>query len=143
MIHRGILAITAVIVAAMSLSCTKRQTLTISAAASLRKPLLEIGRHFEETNRDLSLVYNFAGSGSLQEQIRRGAPVDIFIAAGNRPIDLLEAEGLIQPGIRFGRTRTAPRSRVDAHKPLVRYNRTSCGRMTNGDVELLDVIPTD
>ena len=100
MIHRGVLAIIAVIVAVMPLSCTKRQTLTVSAAASLRKPLLEIGRLFDETNRDLSLVYNFAGSGSLQEQIRRGAPVDIFIAAGNRPIDLLEAEGLIQPGNR-------------------------------------------
>ncbi len=100
MIHRGILAFIAVVFAAMPLSCAKRPTLTISAASSLREPLLEIGRRFKETNRDISLVYNFAGSGSLQEQIRRGAPVDIFIAASNRFIDRLEAEGLVQPGIR-------------------------------------------
>ncbi len=100
MIRRGILAFIAVVITAMPLSCAKRPTLTISAAASLREPLLELGRRFEETNRNISLVYNFAGSGTLQEQIRRGAPVDIFIAASNRLIDRLEAEGLVKPGIR-------------------------------------------
>lgn len=101
MIRRGILVFIAVVITAMSLSCAKRPTLIISAAASLREPLLELGRRFEETNRDISLVYNFAGSGSLQEQIRRGAPVDIFIAASNHLMDRLEADHFLQPGSRL------------------------------------------
>jgi len=75
--------------------------LTVSAAASLRVPLDALKTEFEKANPDVSVVYNFGSSGSLQQQIFNGAPVDVFISAAARQMDELEKAGLIVPGSRF------------------------------------------
>ncbi|MFS0838247.1 molybdate ABC transporter substrate-binding protein [Paenibacillus sp. 1P03SA] len=60
----------------------KRAELTVSAAASLKDALEEIGRRYESANGGVKLLYNFGSSGTLQKQIEQGAPVDIFLSAG-------------------------------------------------------------
>lgn len=76
-------------------------TLTISAAASLRRPLEKIQREFEKLHPSTRIVYNFGSSGALKQQVVNGAPVDIFISAAAAPMDELERIGLIDPASRF------------------------------------------
>ncbi|MFE8699488.1 molybdate ABC transporter substrate-binding protein [Cytobacillus sp. FJAT-54145] len=73
----------------------KKVTLTVSAAASLNSTLTEIKTMFEEQHQNIEIIFNFAGSGSLQQQIRQGAPVDIFISASEEHFDQLVKEKLI------------------------------------------------
>ncbi|MCW5961474.1 MAG: molybdate ABC transporter substrate-binding protein [Pyrinomonadaceae bacterium] len=68
---------------------------SISAAISLRDAVEEIGAVFREKFA-IEPEYNFASSGVLQQQIEAGAPVDIFLSAGERQIDALERSGSIE-----------------------------------------------
>ncbi|MBT2662556.1 molybdate ABC transporter substrate-binding protein [Bacillus sp. ISL-45] len=69
--------------------------LTISAAASLREVMEEAGQLYMEQNPGIKVVYNFGGSGSLQQQISQGAPVDLFISAAEDKFDYLLSKKLI------------------------------------------------
>lgn len=75
-------------------------TLTISAAISLKAPLEAIGQSYERVHPDERVVCNFGASGTLQHQIEQGAPVDIFISAGESQMDALEKDSLLVPGTR-------------------------------------------
>lgn len=55
--------------------------LVVFAAASLTDVFTELGDRFEETNPDLAVEFNFAGSSTLAEQINQGAPADVFASA--------------------------------------------------------------
>jgi molybdate transport system substrate-binding protein len=70
-------------------------TLLIAAAASLQYALEELDPLFESTNRGTTVNYNFAASGPLQQQIDRGAPVDLFISAAQKQMDALQEKKLI------------------------------------------------
>ena len=41
------------------------------------------------------MIFNFGASGSLQQQISQGAPVDLFFSAAEDRFDLLVEEGMI------------------------------------------------
>lgn len=72
----------------------------VFAAASLTTALAEIEAGFEAaTGHDL--VVSLGGSSALAQQIRQGAPADIFISASPDWMDAIEADGLIEPGGRF------------------------------------------
>lgn len=75
-------------------------TLTISAAASLQRPLEQLAPAFERENPGVKVVFNFGSSGSLEQQIRNGAPIDAFISAANKQIDALEKDGFLVPATR-------------------------------------------
>ena len=60
---------------------TSVPTLKVSAASSLTGAFTEIGKAFESTHPDASIIFNFAGSSSLAEQIAQGADVDVFASA--------------------------------------------------------------
>ena len=77
-------------------SCAKRDELTISAAISLRAPLLEIANKFNLTYPHSQLDFNFGSSGSLRHQIENGAPVDIFISAASDDMETLLNKGLAE-----------------------------------------------
>ena len=77
-----------------------RPAVTVFAAASLADALRPLERAFER-EAGVDVRFNFGGSTFLAQVIRRGAPVDVFIAAGPGPMDTLEAEGLLAPGTRF------------------------------------------
>jgi molybdate transport system substrate-binding protein len=70
--------------------------LTISAAASLQDALNDITTTFEEEHPNVKINYNFGASGSLQQQISQGAPVDLFFSAAEDKFDLLVEDGLIK-----------------------------------------------
>ncbi len=74
----------------------EKTELVISAAASLQKALTEIEYAYEKEKEDISLVFNYGGSGALQHQIQNGAPADLFISAAVEPFENLREEGLIE-----------------------------------------------
>ncbi|MGB7275491.1 MAG: molybdate ABC transporter substrate-binding protein [Geitlerinemataceae cyanobacterium] len=74
--------------------------LTISAAASLKESLEEIEPLYANHNPDVTLTYNFGSSGSLQQQIEQGAPIDLFFSAAAKQMDALETKDLLLPGTR-------------------------------------------
>jgi molybdate transport system substrate-binding protein len=74
--------------------------LMVSAAISLKDALEEIQPIYQKTHQDVELIYNFSSSGSLQQQIEQGAPVDIFISAANKQMDALESKKLLLAGTR-------------------------------------------
>lgn len=76
---------------------TANVTLTISAAASLKESLEEIAPLFEKEQQNIRLTLNFGASGSLQKQIEQGAPVDLFLSAGQKQMTALMDKGLIKP----------------------------------------------
>ncbi|WP_438311109.1 molybdate ABC transporter substrate-binding protein [Sporosarcina sp. FA9] len=69
-------------------------SLTVSAAVSLTDALEEIKTNYEK-DTNVELTFNLGGSGSLAQQIRHGAPVDVFISANQDCMDTLEVEDLI------------------------------------------------
>lgn len=69
--------------------------LTLSVAASLQDVMAEIKPIYEQSQRRIYLNFNFGGSGSLEQQIENGAPVDVFFPAGPKPMDALAAKNLI------------------------------------------------
>lgn len=70
-------------------------TLTVSAAASLQGALVDIGKAYGHQPLNVAISYNFGSSGSLQQQIEQGAPVDVFISAAPRQMDALESKALL------------------------------------------------
>jgi molybdate transport system substrate-binding protein len=72
-----------------------QKELTVSAAASLRESLEEVGQKYMDNHPEIKIIYNFGGSGSLQQQISQGAPVDLFISAANDKYKQLISKDLI------------------------------------------------
>lgn len=66
----------------------------VSAAISLKAPLEEAATLYLAT-RGVQVQLNLGASGDLMRQIQAGAPVDLFISASPREMDLLDAEGLV------------------------------------------------
>ena len=69
--------------------------LTISAAASLKDAMDVIQSAYQKEHPEVELKFNFGGSGSLQQQISQGAPVDLFFSAAEDKFDILVEEGNI------------------------------------------------
>jgi len=74
----------------------KKTELTISSASSLKEAMEEIQHTYEKENSSIKLQFNFGSSGSLQQQISQGAPVDLFFSAAEEKLDLLVGDGLIE-----------------------------------------------
>ena len=73
-------------------------TLTVSAAASLKTAMDEIKANYTTEKPNVTLSINYGGSGALETQIEQGAPVDVFMSAANKQVDMLKAKGLILEG---------------------------------------------
>ena len=69
--------------------------LSVFAAISLTDALAEIGTAFS-TEKGVKVYYNFAASTTLQRQLEKGAPADVFISASPRQVVALEANGLLE-----------------------------------------------
>lgn len=63
--------------------------LVISAAASLQESLEQLESEYEATYPDIDLIFNYGSSGALQQQIKQGAPVDVFLSAGQTQVEQL------------------------------------------------------
>jgi molybdate transport system substrate-binding protein len=71
------------------------QELTISAAASLTNSFQDVGKKFEAANPGVKVIFNFAASGPLVQQIEAGAPVDVFASADQKTMDQAKEKHLI------------------------------------------------
>ena len=65
----------------------------VFAAASLTDPVTGLGSRFEDET-GVRADLNFGGSNALARQIVAGAPADLFLSAGEAPVDLLVSEGV-------------------------------------------------
>src|SRR5699024_11405794 len=54
---------------------------TAFAAASLTDAFTDIGDELEKQHPDANFRFNFAGSSTLAQQIKDGAPADVFASA--------------------------------------------------------------
>jgi molybdate transport system substrate-binding protein len=68
-------------------------TLNVFAAASLTASFKAIGAAFEATRPGTKVAFNFAGSPTLVQQIKEGAPADVFASA-----DLANMQKLVDAG---------------------------------------------
>ena len=66
-----------------------------AGAVSLRGPLTEIARSYEETHAGMRVQLTFGASSFLAAQLRAGAPIDVFVSADARIIDDLVDDGLV------------------------------------------------
>lgn len=92
LIKKGLFLVVCIVILS---SCSQKETsktLTISVAASLKESMLEIEKLYQEVNPMVQLNFNFGGSGALAQQIRQGAPVDVFFSAAKEPFEALEKE---------------------------------------------------
>jgi len=81
-------------------SPARAQELLVSAAISLKEAVEEVGAQFQQARPGVIVRFNFGASGALQKQIEAGAPVDLFLSAGERQVDELEKQGLLRSGSR-------------------------------------------
>ncbi len=80
-------------------------TLTVFAAASLTEAFTALGPAFEAEHPDIQIVFNFAGSQQLAQQLGQGAPADLFASANQKQMEV---------AIQIGRVGT------DAPRPFAR-----------------------
>ncbi len=76
------------------------EELTLSVAVSMKEAVESIGRGFAAARPGAVLRYNFGASGMLAQQIVAGAPVDLFVSAGEREMDDLERRHLVDAATR-------------------------------------------
>ena len=72
-----------------------QQELVVSAAGSLTNAFGEVGKQFEAANPGVKVIFNFAASGALLQQIDKGAPVDVFASADQKTMDQAKEKSLI------------------------------------------------
>jgi molybdate transport system substrate-binding protein len=74
---------------------TEPVELLVAAAASLQNAMEELQILYKAANPDVTLTFTFGSSGTLQQQIEQGAPVDVFMSAALKQMKALEDGGLI------------------------------------------------
>ena len=65
--------------------------LVVFAAASMTESLTQIAEMYKTVAPNVTLTLNFDSSGTLQTQIEEGAEADIFISAGQKQMNELDA----------------------------------------------------
>ncbi|MGI6229778.1 MAG: molybdate ABC transporter substrate-binding protein [Tractidigestivibacter sp.] len=75
-----------------SSSQAESTTLIVFAAASMTESLTEVGELFKAENDGVDISFNFDSSGTLKTQIQEGADCDVFISAGQKQMNALDAE---------------------------------------------------
>ncbi len=72
----------------------------VAVAANFSEPIKAIAAVLEKTTGH-TLKISTGASGAFYTQIRNGAPFDVFLSADNERPEMLERDGLAQPGTRF------------------------------------------
>ncbi len=65
--------------------------LVVFAAASLTETLEQIAEDYKAVAPEVTLTFNFDSSGTLKTQIQEGAACDLFLSAGQKQMDQLDA----------------------------------------------------
>lgn len=67
----------------------------VGVPVSLQTAIEDFSRQYPQ-----NVNYNFASSGILQQQIEQGAPIDVFISASSKQMNVLEEKKLLLPNTR-------------------------------------------
>ncbi|MFP4282704.1 MAG: molybdate ABC transporter substrate-binding protein [Opitutales bacterium] len=78
---------------------TSRPALSVYVAASLTDVMEAVGAAYER-RAGVELVFSFAGSGALAQQLVAAPRADLFISASERWMDTVEAAGRLRPDTR-------------------------------------------
>ncbi|MBS6401173.1 MAG: molybdate ABC transporter substrate-binding protein [Atopobiaceae bacterium] len=70
----------------------QKAKLIVFAAASMTESLTKAGDEFMAENQGYGLSFNYDSSGTLKTQIQEGADCDVFISAGQKQMNALDAE---------------------------------------------------
>jgi molybdate transport system substrate-binding protein len=70
--------------------------LRVAAASDLEQALPILAAAFRQ-DHEIEIVPTFGASGQLAEQIKQGAPFDVFLSANTAFVDRLAAQGSIKP----------------------------------------------
>jgi molybdate transport system substrate-binding protein len=70
-------------------------TLNFFAATSLTGSFTEMGKNFEGKHPGAKVVFNFAGSQQLAQQISHGADADVFASANQKRMDVVVTSGQV------------------------------------------------
>ncbi|WP_124711354.1 molybdate ABC transporter substrate-binding protein [Gordonia insulae] len=81
-----------------SSSASRSSTLNVFAAASLKKTFTAIADEFEQQHQGVKVTLSFDGSSTLVNQIKQGAPADVFASADEKNMDKL-GEQAVDPEI--------------------------------------------
>ena len=88
---------------------TQKQAITVLAAASLTESFTEIGKKFEQENPEIQVIFNFAGSQTLFQQLEQGIPADIFASANQKYMSDAIVSGFVE----------SPESKIFAKNALI------------------------
>ena len=113
------LAVAAVLSALAGNAQSSKHDVTISAAISLKDALNEVESIYTSSHSGTALHLNLGASGTLQQQIEQGAPVDVFISASPKEMDALESKGMLLPGTRHDLVKNQVVLIVPADRPGV------------------------
>lgn len=93
-------ALSAFLCAAFAQTAAHAAEAQVAVAANFAEPIKAIAAVLEKTTGH-TLKISTGASGAFYTQIRNGAPFDAFLSADNERPELLEKDGLAQPGTRF------------------------------------------
>lgn len=71
------------------------QEIVVFAGAGLKDALAEVADLYRRQHPGTKVSFNFAGAGTLQKQVEQGTPADVVIFPGERQMNALEKEKLI------------------------------------------------
>ena len=94
--------------------------LTVFAAASMQETLTEIGENYQKEHPGVTLVFNFDSSGTLKTQIQEGAECDVFISAGQKQMDQLDAA--VAPAVNADAPGENPEENLDFIESNTRFD---------------------
>ncbi len=77
---------------------TAQTSLTVFAAASLTDAFQTISKNFSTAHPGVDVVFNFAGSQQLAQQIGQGAPADLFASANASQMAVAIESGRVVSG---------------------------------------------
>lgn len=99
--RKGLLCIVLLMIGLLMTGCNhkeiKQKELLVGAAASLKTVMEKLKVNYEE-EKDVSLVFTYASSGTLEQQIRQGAPMDLFLSASGKQIKSLSEDQYLIEG---------------------------------------------
>ena len=99
MIHKFIYLFIAIFVL-RAVGCTGRNSgqdpqILVAAAANLLKVSRPLGAAFQRSGAG-AVIFSFASSGQLEQQIRQGAPFDVYVPAARPFSQSLERDGFLE-----------------------------------------------
>lgn len=114
------------------------EELIVSAAASLNNAFKEIAQKFETNHPNDKVLFNFAASGTLLQQMAKGAPVDVFASADQETMNQAEQKKLIVDSSRKNFTQNtlviiAPSNSTLSFNGLIDLNSEAIKRIAVGN----------